>query len=173
MGDKRKGYPNSVRDCFKIPKNEIILFSDSDGQHEPDDYWKLLEKIENCDLVVGYKKPRRDPFHRVFFSKGYNFLIGVLLGLWLRDIDSGFRVIKKKVVDDIINDSTTLKECINSEITIRAFKKGYKICEMPIVHYSREFGDTKSFKLRKLPQVITGLFIGLLRLRYELKKQQK
>jgi len=130
-----------------------------------------MEKIDKCDIAIGYKKPRRDSFHRLFFSKGYNFLIGVLFGLWLRDIDSGFRVVNKRVIDDIIDDSTTLKECINSEITIRAFKKGYKICEVPVTHYPREFGDTKSFKFSKLPKVIIGLFVGLLKLRLELSKK--
>lgn len=169
-GDKRKGYPKSIRDALKLPKNDIILFSDSDGQHEPQDYWKLLKKINECDIVIGHKKYRNDPFHRLLFSRGYNILAGLLLGIWLNDIDSGFRVLKKKVLNDVLEESTTLKECTNSEITIRAFKKGYKICEIPVKHYPRKYGDTKSFKLGKISGVIVDLFLGLLKLRSELSK---
>lgn len=170
MGDERKGYPKSIRDALQLPKNELVLFSDSDGQHEPDDFWKLLEKTGKCDIVIGHKLKRNDPFHRLIFSRGYNFLVGLLLGLWLKDVDSGFRIYKKKVLKDVLKKSATLKECTNSEITIRAFKKGYKVCEVPVKHYARKYGETKSFKASKLAKVIYELFTGLLRLRSELNK---
>ena len=171
MGVKRKGYPKSVRDALKLTKYDIILFSDSDGQHEPNDFWKLLEKIDKYDVIIGYKQKRNDPAYRLLFSKGYNFLVGLLMGLWLKDIDSGFRIFRKKVLEDVLEESTTLRECTNSEITIRAFKKGYKIFEVPIKHYPRKYGETKSFKILRMPYVIIDLFLGLLSLRRELSKK--
>ena len=170
MGNKRKGYSKSIRDALSIAKNDIVLFSDSDGQHEPNDFWKLLERIDKCDIVIGHKSKRHDPFYRLVLSRGYNILVGLLIGLWLKDIDSGFRVFKKNVLDDVIHDSITLEECTNSEISIRAFKKGYKICEVPITHRPRKFGKTKSFRIYKMPYVIINLFLDLLKLRREMKR---
>lgn len=173
MGEKRKGYPKSVRDTLKLPKNDIILFSDSDGQHEPNDFWKLLKKVDEYDVIIGDKKPRNDPIHRIIFSRGYNILIGLMLGLWLKDVDSGFRIYNRKVLKDVLDDSRILPECTNSELTIRAYKKGYNIFEVPVKHYPRKFGKTKSFKFTKLPKVMAGLFLALIKLRAELANSRK
>src|SRR3989338_3155299 len=172
MGEERKGYPGGIRDALKLPKNDIVCFSDSDGQHEPTDFLKLLKYTDDYDIIIGHKKPRRDPFHRLALSWGYNKLIRVLFGLRFKDIDSGFRIIRKKVLDDVLESSTTLPECTNSEITIRAAKKGYRIIEVPVTHYSRTAGETKSFSFAKLPPVVYKLFKGLLRLKSEVSSPQ-
>lgn len=168
MGDERKGYPRGIRDALKLPKNDIVCFSDSDGQHDPSDFLKMLDYVDRYDIIIGMKKPRRDPFHRLVLSRAYNSLIRLLFGLRFKDIDSGFRVIRKKVLDDVLDKSTTLPECTNSEITIRAAKKGYRIIEVPVTHYPRAAGDTKSFNFRKLPKVVHGLFRGLLKLKSDI-----
>ncbi len=168
MGEERKGYPKGIRDALKLPKNDIVLFSDSDGQHDPKDFFKLLEYADDYDIIIGHKRPRRDPFHRLVLSRGYNALVTLIFGLSFKDVDSGFRIIKKKVLDDVLHDSTTLPECTNSEITIRAAKKGYRIIEVPVTHYPRPTGETKSFNFTKLPQAVYALFKGLLKLKSEI-----
>ena len=75
MGPERKGYLHGVRDALLLAKNETVFFSDSDGQHDPRDFWKLLKKIENYDLVCGMRVKRHDPLSRKILTRFYNRLI--------------------------------------------------------------------------------------------------
>lgn len=170
MGDERKGYTRAVKDALRLPETEIIFFSDSDGQQEPDDFWELLKHVDENDIVVGYKYPRRDPIFRVIISKVYQVVNYVIFGIQLHDINCGFRLIKKKVLDDILDDVSLLPNFVSSEIILRAYLKGYKIKEIPVRHYQREFGGSRGLPVMKIPVETLKLIIGLLKLKSEYKR---
>src|SRR4030042_465196 len=152
---------------------ELVFFSDSDGQHEPADMFKLLKETDECDIVSVYKLPRRDPIHRVIISKAYNSLIYLLFGLKMKDINSGFKLIKKKVIDDILDEVVEFKYCVMSEFVLKAYLAGYKIKEVPVCHYPRRSGQTAIFTTRKLPSIIIGLIKSLLKIRFYRLKREK
>jgi len=170
---EKKGYTQAVKDALCLSKYDLVFFSDSDGQHDPEDFFKLLEEIEENDIVIGYKFPRHDPFNRIFFSRVYNLIVNILFGLRFRDIDSGFRIIKKRVIEDILFDVKTLKYCVSSEFVIRAHQKGYRIKEVPIKHMQRQCGKTSIFTINNLPEIIFSLIVGLIKLRMEFLKKNK
>ena len=66
-----------------IPKGEIIVMMDADGQNDPSDIPKLLDMIKNggFDVVSGWRYKRNDGFFRVFFSKIANKLLSFILNL--------------------------------------------------------------------------------------------
>jgi len=161
----RKGYSKAFYDVLKLARTELVFFSDSDGQHEPSDVYKLLEKIGEYDIVGGYKHPRRDPAHRVILSRGYNFLIRFLFGLNMRDIDSGFKVIKKTVIDDVLKNPLRFDCCVMSEFVLKAHLSGYKITEVPVSHYPRKAGSSTIFTPGRLPGIIASVLRGLLELK--------
>ena len=170
-GDGRKGYSGAVKDALKLGKNELIFFSDSDGQQDPKDYWKIREYIDEYDVIIGYKHPRVDPFFRVFISKIFQQVIKFIFGIKFRDINCGFRLIKKKVVDDIIDDMGTT-DFFSTEFIIRANNKGYKIKEIPVNHFKRE-GESRGLPTKELPKSIFKLVCNLLSLKKELKVKHK
>src|SRR3989338_1132806 len=108
-GEKRKGYNQAVKDALKTSKKDIILFSDSSGQHDPNDYFLLSKYINDYDMVVGYKSQRQDPLFRLILSKGYNLILRLLFGIKLHDINCGFRLIKRNVIEDILPQTNTFK----------------------------------------------------------------
>ena len=67
--EKRKGYTRAFKDALKTADTELIFFSDSDGQHNPRDVFKMLREIGGFDIVGGYKHPRRDPLYRRWMSR--------------------------------------------------------------------------------------------------------
>jgi glycosyltransferase involved in cell wall biosynthesis len=170
---QRKGYTKAFKYSVGIAKTELIFFSDSDGQHDPTDIFKLLREIDKSDIVSGYKFPRHDPIHRIIISKAYNFLIHLLFGLKLNDIDSGFKLIKKKVVDNVLNDVMHLKYCVMSEFVLKAYLSGYKIKEIPVNHYPRKSGRTVIFTPTQLPLIIIGLIRDLFKIRFDYIKEKK
>jgi len=167
-GKERKGYVRALKDASKLPKNEIVFFSDSGGGHDPKDFFKLYRYIDDYDIVMGYKSPRQDAWYRIVLSKGYNTLIGLLFGAWYKDIDCGFRLIRKECLDDVMPKVHTLTQCIASEFVIRAKKKGYRIKEVPITHKKRDIKEIKTFSPKKIPKIVWEMFSGLIRLRVEL-----
>ena len=172
MSSKRKGYNMAVKDALKIPKNNIIFFSDSSGQHEPKDFFELSKYINDFDIIIGYKSSRQDPYYRVFLSRWYNVLVRMLFGLKLRDINCGFRIVKKSVIDDVLRECKTFeKYCAFSEFTLRAYKKKYRIKEVPIHHYRRHIGEKKSFFIWNIILVVFIVIWDLIRLRAEMSSK--
>jgi len=161
-GDGRKGYVRAVKDALKLPKNNIVFFSDSDNSHDPADFWNLYPKLKDHDLVVGYKKDRQDPFYRILVSRVNNLIIGVLFGLWLHDSNCGFRVMRRKVIRDVLPQARVLRIAFSSEFTIRAKKEGYRVCEVPIQHFP---ADTNFFSPLQMPKVIIKELWDLFKLR--------
>jgi len=85
------------------------------------------------------------------------------------DINCGFRLIRKRVVDEVLPEIHLLPQFISSEFVLRAVAKGYRVCEMPVRHYQREFGGSRGLPAKKLPKEIWRLIVGLFRLRKEFK----
>lgn len=173
MGESRKGYTKAVKDALRLPKTDLVFFSDSDGQQEPDDFWNLLENIKGNDIVVGYKHPRNDPFLRVLISKIYQIVNFALFGIKLNDINCGFRLIRRNVIEDILNDINLLPNFVSSEFILRAYLKGYKIKEVPVKHYQREFGESRGLPWKKIPIEVVKLIHGLIILKLELARKKK
>lgn len=162
---ERKGYTRAFKDALKLANSELIFFSDSDGQHDPSDIFKLLKEINDNHIVSGYKINRKDPLYRIFISNLYNFLIYLLFGLKMKDIDSGFKLIKKEVVNSVLKETVILDYCIMSEFILRAYLKGYKIKEVPVSHNFRRSGMTKIFSLSKLPFIVVKIIKGILEIK--------
>lgn len=170
---KRKGYTKAFKDAMRLPVTEWVFFSDSDGQHEPGDVLKMFSARGDFDIVSGYKVSRKDPMHRVLLSVVYNSIIAMFFGLRLRDIDSGFKLMKKKMIDDVLPEVTEFDTCVMSEFILKAYLKGYKIKEVPITHYARKCGSTSIFKPQKLPRIIFGILRNLWRIKLKHSAKNK
>ena len=166
-GKDRKGYTRAFKEALDIAKTKWVFFSDSDGQHNPEDIFKLIKETDNNDIIGGYKLPRRDPGYRIAMSKVYNFLIYLLFGFKVKDINSGFKLIKKEVIDNVLKDTTDFKHCVMSEFMLKAYLLGYKIKEVPVEHYARKFGTTNIFSPMKLPRIVGGIINNLFKLKFE------
>ena len=60
-GKEKRGYVNAFK-AMSLPKNELILFCDCSGKHDPNDIWAMLDIIEINDMVIGYKIKRKVHF---------------------------------------------------------------------------------------------------------------
>ena len=164
---KNKGHTQAALSGLRAAKNEIIFYSDSDGQLEPKDFFKLRPLIKGADLVIGWRKERQDPPLRKLFARMLNKVINLLFGVRLHDIDSSFRLIRKQVVDDLLRTDFYFSEGFSAQFTIRVAKRGYKIVEVPVRHYPA--GKTSGFlPPRRIFGVAFKMAFDLLRLKREL-----
>ncbi|OGZ55557.1 MAG: hypothetical protein A3F85_03210 [Candidatus Ryanbacteria bacterium RIFCSPLOWO2_12_FULL_44_26] len=170
MGDKRKGYTVAFKEALALATKDIIFFSDSDGQHDPNDFWKMYDLIGDYDMVIGWKKTRHDGLARLYLSKAFNAIISFGFSVPLHDSNCGFRLMKKEVVDFLLSENWHLRHCIGAELAIRAHRRGFRVTEVEVSHETRRFGTSRSLPVKKLPLIIVHILSGLFKLKRDNKK---
>lgn len=164
-----RGYGWAIKSGLYNARYEWISFIDVDGQFDFNEITKFFEvqKKTGADLVVGYYLKRQVPFYRILASKLlWELPVFLLFGLKARDIDCGFKVIRKEVMDKIPKLEAGRGPFISSELLIKAQKTGFKIAEVGVHHYSRKAGKASGIDLNV---ILTGYF-DLLRLWRKLRK---
>jgi len=136
---KNKGYGHALKTGFASAKYPWVAFVDSDGQFDFAEIKKLAAKTGEADVILGYRLNRADPFQRRIFTWGWKMLAMVLLGLNVRDYSCGFKLIKKKVIEDI-SPIESEEKVTQIEMLIKAKKRGYKFAEVGVHHYARTAG---------------------------------
>jgi len=107
---------------------DTIALLDADGQHDPDELPKLLNKLnEGYDIVVGARKfsPELMPPLRIFANSVSSFLVSLICGTKILDSQSGYRVLRTEVVKKITFE--TKRYQLDTEMLIKAARCGFKI----------------------------------------------
>lgn len=164
--DDRKGYQQAVIDAIALATKPWVFVVDSDYQFAAIDFWRLEPYRGSADVILGIKCPRRDPLYRIWLSAVFNWLLRLLFGVPYRDMDTGFRLIKKSALEDIVPQVKCLST-FTAEFVVRADFAGYRVKEVPVHHYARKIGSTTIFFISKLGWICFEQFAGLVRMRRE------
>ncbi len=160
---QNRGYGAALKSGFYKAKYPWIVFTDADGQFDFSEVNKFFEVQEktSADLVIGYYLKRKVPFYRILASKYLWELPAFLLfGLKVRDIDCGFKLIKKEVIEKIPKLEAERGPFITTELLVKAKKAGFKITEIGVHHYPRKAGQATGVSLK----VIFSAYFDLIRL---------
>ena len=128
---------------------DCVVEMDADFSHHPKYIPSFLEAIQEADMVIGSRAVAGgQDINRGIVRKVITFLAGVyvkmLLGLKIKDVSSGYRCFKRKVLEAIELDSViSTGPSIVSEVFYRAHLKGFSIKEIPIEFADRTHGQTK------------------------------
>jgi glycosyltransferase involved in cell wall biosynthesis len=170
LSPMRKGYARGIIDGLNYVMSDYVLITDSDGQHDPQDFWKLWELRKEYDIVSGWRVKRADSLQRKVMSKTFQFMAKKLFGLpGFSDITAPFKLMRTEVAKEIASECKYMMESFWTEFTIRAYKKGFKIVEVPVTHRPRLDGTTRVYKPWKIPKIVTSQLHALLKLYNELK----
>ncbi len=150
----RKGYTRALRDALGLAEKELVFFSDSSGKHDPGDFWLLYDALGDGDMVIGYKHPRRDPFYRIVLTRAFNGLVNLYFGVRFRDINSGFRLMRRRAVERVLRDEWRMKHLISFELTLRMALRGLKVVQAPVSHRGREHGPSRGLPIKKIPEAV-------------------
>jgi len=161
---RNQGYGASLKSGLDGAKFPWIAFTDSDGQFDFSEIGEFLNELNGADLVIGYRKKRAEGWLRIFNAKGWAFLNRILFGLNVKDIDCGFKLLKRKVIDSIPKLESN-GAMVSAELLIKAKKMGFKIKEVPVTHLPRQEGNPSGANFK----VIGRAFKELLRLYPKLK----
>lgn len=165
-----KGYGTAVWTGLTSATKELIFFTDADRQFDLQEIGKMLAQLTSADLVVGYRKPRRDPFMRRLNGKGWSGLVTLLFGYTARDIDCAFKLMRRQVVDHLRSEVQSGGATFSAEFLVRAKRAGFCIAEVPIHgHRPRVAGSPTGAKLA----VIVRAFKELVRFRMQLWREAR
>lgn len=157
-----RGYGAAFKSGLYAAKYDWISFIDADGQFDfahISDFFEKQKKTD-ADLVIGYYRKRRVKLYRKINTFLWQTVVFLLFGLKVKDIDCGFKLISKHVVDKIDKLESERGAFISSEFLIKARKAGFKIVEIPVPHYPRLTGQGTGSNLN----VIIKSFVDLFRL---------
>ena len=144
---------------FEHSRGRIVVTMDGDLQDDPDEIPRLLAMLEtsDLDLVSGWKRERRDPAAKRLPSRLFNWVTRRLAGVDLHDFNSGFKVYRREVLDQI-----AVYGELHRYIPVLASRRGFVVGEAPVTHHPRRHGVSKygwDRFYKGLLDLITVLFI--------------
>jgi dolichol-phosphate mannosyltransferase len=134
---------------------------DADFSHSPQYLPDFLNALDKYDLVVGSRylsgiSVVNWPIRRLFISFFANNYARFITGLPIRDGTSGFTCYRRKVLEQINLDRVRARGySFLVEMKYRAYRKGFRIGEVPIIFFERRSGKTKMSKLDILEAIFT------------------
>jgi glycosyltransferase involved in cell wall biosynthesis len=152
---RRKGYPMAVRDAIMSVGNDAdyILFMDSDGQYDPQDFQKICALAEHADIVMGRRLSRAESPLRVFLSTGVRLLERAMFQLKCWDVTSAFRLMRRDAAQSLASKVRYSKYNFWTEFTALAAVYHYKVVEVPVAYRNRLSGNSRVYSNRKLAKV--------------------
>jgi dolichol-phosphate mannosyltransferase len=132
---------------------QYVFEMDADFSHDPAHLPQFLDAIESADVVLGsrYRNGKVTvvnwPIARLILSYSANIYARAVTGLPLFDATGGFKCFRRKVLEAI--DLTAVRSngyAFQIEMSFRAWKRGFRIVEIPIVFHDRTEGESKMSK---------------------------
>lgn len=143
---------------FNAAEGDPIVTIDGDLQDDPAEIPQLLKKLgEGCDVVSGWKRVRRDPWHKVWLSRVFNWLVSRVTGVRLHDHNCGLKCFRREVMHEI-----RLYGELHRFVPVLAAAKGFATGEVVVHHRPRRHGRSKygaSRVVKALLDLITVKFI--------------
>lgn len=154
------GYGAALREGFLNSKYNIIVFADGDGQFDFSEIYKFVDEIEDADMVIGFRKKRRD--HKIF----KRLLLMNLLKIWdsvlfhfnFKDIDCGFKMFKRSALESL-GPLKAEGAMITTEILAKATKRKLKIKQVGVEHYLRQYGEQTGANFPVIVRAVLESFI--------------
>ena len=124
---------------FDKAQGEIIVTIDADLQDDTEEIPNLLSKInEGHDVVVGYRAKRKDNLFKKTTSSLFNWCISTFTGVKIKDINTGLKAFRREALEQI-----EIYGGLYRFLPVLAHRAGFRITEIPVKHFPRQFGKSK------------------------------
>jgi dolichol-phosphate mannosyltransferase len=141
------GFRYAIEHCF-----DYVFEMDADFSHDAREIPNFLSMMNEYDVVIGsrYRNGVRVvnwPVRRLLLSYFANVYTRVITGLPVKDATGGFKCFRRTVLESIDLDKVKSNGyAFQIEMTYKAWKKGFKVHEIPIIFVDRRLGSSKMSK---------------------------
>ena len=153
-----RGYGAAVRTGIAACRMPYVLLTDADLQFDLGELEGFLPRLEEADVVVGYRLRRNDPPSRRLAASGWNWLVRVLYGLPFKDVDCAFKLFPRELLQGL--DLSSSGAVFSTELLVRARASGAGLAEVGVHHFPRVSGRASGGS----PRVVVRAFRELARL---------
>ena len=161
LHEQNQGKGAAVVTGMKAAKGDVLLIQDADLEYDPRDYPVLLKPIEEGLADVVYGSRFLGAAHRVtmFWHQAANklltFMTNILYDSILTDMETGYKVFKREVIEDMTIRSKRFN--FEPEFTAKILKRKYRIFEVPITFNPRDYSEGKKIKLKDAFEAVWAL----------------
>jgi glycosyltransferase involved in cell wall biosynthesis len=149
------GYGAAIRTGLANVRHDWICFTDGDDEYDIYDLSKLIRLRDYYDLIITFRYAKAYSGFRVFISWVYNHTLRLLFKTRYRDISTGLRLIRRDLLSEISLESTS--PFIGAEIAIKTMLKGFRVGEVGIQTFPRQFGRGASTSLQNIIATIRDM----------------
>lgn len=138
---------------------EVIVQIDADLSHDPNEIPIMIGLLKDNDFVIGSRycdgiSVVRWPLRRLALSYGANLYTRIITGMPIKDGTGGFKVWRREVLEAINLDQVRSQGySFQIEMNFRAWMKGYRVIEHPIIFIDRTIGESKMSKMIMLEAI--------------------
>src|SRR2546426_3251450 len=151
------GYGAALRRGFKNAGKDLIFYTDGDGQYDVKELALLLPLMtDEVDVINGYKIKRQDDRYRAVSGAIYNIVARWFFRLPVRDVDCDFRLIRRRALQRVSLSASSGAICV--ELVHKLAAAGCTFREVPVNHFERPHGGSRSFTRRALAQPVLDFF---------------
>ena len=131
--------PRRSTAAFQAARGELVFTMDGDLQDDPAEIPRFLEQLElGYDVLSGWKRTRHDPWHKVYPSRVFNWLVSWLTGCRLHDHNCGFKLYRREVLREV-----GIYGELHRFIPVLAHARGFRVGEVEVRHRRRRHGASK------------------------------
>lgn len=168
---RKLGLGSALKDGLTFARThgaDVALTMDGDLSHEPERIPEMIRQIQNgADLVIGSRRVSGGAIQgwgltRTAMSRGAMELARRILGIKARDVTSGFRAYRRRVLETVdLKGMNSTGYAFQEEILYKTQRAGFLISEIPITFHDRKHGKSK-LGIRDIME----FFITVIKLRF-------
>jgi glycosyltransferase involved in cell wall biosynthesis len=166
-----RGYGGSLKAGFAAARCDWVAFVPSDNQFDFGEISLLMARSSEAAIISGYRARRQDPFIRKLNAFGWNTVVRLLFGYLCRDIDCGFKLFKRELLEHVHIESNGAM--IDTEFLAGARARGYQIADVPVTHLPRTAGHPTGANVKVILRAFRDLIRFRLRLWRELAQERR
>lgn len=159
----KRGKTAAYRTGFAAAKGDYLFTIDADLQEDPQAITQMLAILQSgkADMVVGWRRRRRDPLLKVWASRVFNAGLRLLFRLPVHDANCGFKGMRRAVADALL---PWLEREFHRYLPLIASRLGYRLAEVEVAHRPRQHGKSR-YGLERYGHALADLWAVMQKLR--------